>query len=364
MSKAKAHAVRPCTEQELEEYLGRTGQIQGSKRGRTRSSVVPVFVEEHVASACQGEAASSSGLPLANSTAGVAAEIAPYTFEFGIYKKQPPKSLDEILRSNRAYVDWCVKSKVHHQYPKFAQALLDRGIIGELPYRIPKGVSAALVFAEGGSLDKAVVVAGPAEPPQAVVPVHKRRRRLRTTLLTQSHNCLQRGSPDHNISTCPHAESVNKQRLAVSHAYQVAGQEARRKASEKYTNLGQRTDAFKGRPRARVRATQERSFLALCRAPPLILARWLVEDGLLASLSGKKCEKPHCEGIIGAMVGVRHIDFGEVSSVQNITMECNAPLSWKPPILNLINIALTGSEIEIREPTLHMFRLPRAFSGS
>ena len=99
VSRAKGHALRACTEEELQGYLERTGQLQGSKRGRIQQSVPPCV---------EGEAKEAGAVAIA--------DIAPYTFEFGKYKKQLPRSLDEILRVDRSYVEWCMKSELHHRY--------------------------------------------------------------------------------------------------------------------------------------------------------------------------------------------------------------------------------------------------------
>ena len=67
-----------------------------------------------------------------------------------------------------------------------------------------------------------------------------------------------------------------------------------------------------------------RSLLELQRAPPLKLAQKMVGDKLLRNLASTKCEKKHCnseDSVLGAMVGLKTIDFDTDQAVLDITRD-------------------------------------------
>ena len=79
----------------------KSGQTGGSKKRRGQESVrhPTVFAQ-------QEESATGGG-----SSSQV---VAPYCFEFGKYKKQPVKALDQVLQDDPGYVQWAIQSEVHH----------------------------------------------------------------------------------------------------------------------------------------------------------------------------------------------------------------------------------------------------------
>ena len=236
-------------------------------------------------------------------------------------------------------MQWCITSLVHHQWPRLAQALLERGLIPDLLVSIVPRVNASLAVAsQGACSDKAVIS-------KVSLVANTSGRKLRFTkrrFVLVPHHCQQCGSAEHNVSTCPESTQNQHQRLAVSAAYVRAGQEARKLASDKYTNKRQKTHAYANRPHNRMRAPQARCFLQWCRAPPCVFARWCVEDGLLKDLAGTACPKAQCGGHIGRMVGVRTVDFGADAMVVDVSRdtvchrckECRAryAVSWNQPL--------------------------------
>jgi hypothetical protein len=221
----KGHQLRKITEEELSGHLARSRFARGSRENQPQQPM--------------------SAQPQTDQVSGQ--ELRDYVFEFGKYKKQPVRTLDEVLQTDkgRTYVEWSILAKVPGQYPRYAEALQARGLITAEPASIPIGVDAAVYSQEiaavrtqapladtGGSQASLGVigdgdVAAPMELPALPPPGHvalraaKRRRKNPFRILVQPHSCLQCGDTEHNISTCPKANLEMNQRLAVSEAYRV-----------------------------------------------------------------------------------------------------------------------------------------------
>ena len=187
-STAKKHGKRkePVTASELKEYLAKTRQTGGSKkRGGQESVRHPTVLAQQEESATGGGSSSQV--------------LAPYCFEFGKYKKQPVKPLDQVLQDDPGYVQWAIQSKVHHQRPNFAQALLDRGLIESLPGPAqPQSTVAAPdpeIDGQVAGVQDVSNVALVADPPK------RRRKFVRLQQIVIPHHCQQCGSKHHNIST-------------------------------------------------------------------------------------------------------------------------------------------------------------------
>ena len=235
-----------------------------------------------------------------------------WRFDFGKHKGL---TIAQVQENDPGYCDHLVKSKAHLNRILFGRALAAEGF--DLPERLPE---AALPT-----------------PPETTARQSKRRsgrpgRSGRT--FPQAHNCSVCGSSEHNALTCTlgGGGEAHQQRLEVGEAYRRAGAKAKAVASRKYTPLAQRTEDYFERPAKRSRAPTSRALLDLQRAPPLRLAQWMVEDGVLEDLTGTACSsckatKDPCQdgfsnkGTLGKLVGESVLKLGADSMVENIHRE-------------------------------------------
>ena len=188
-----------------------------------------------------------------------------YRMEFG---QKKGKSLSDLLRTNRSYIDALVNSKAHHSWPLFKKALVHHNIVEE-----DDGPQVSIHL-----LDSMVV---PESEPRS------QRAKKHRAAVSLAKNCSACGQSGHNAAACPVAPRRFVGLLPGS--YYRAGKEAKEKARYKYTHPPLQPTSYSERPRSRARAPVHRSDLALKRAPPLVLARWMVEDGLFINLNGKDC---------------------------------------------------------------------------
>ena len=155
----------------------------------------------------------------------------------------------------------------------------------------------------------------------------RHRKHLRS--ITQPRNsCLFCGGHGHNAGSCPLGGSRKQEKALVTAVYDAAGKEARKDARNKYTNPRQQAKCYAGRPRQRSRVAVSRSLLDISRAPPLVLAKWLIEDGLLSSLEGVPCPYA-CGGsskgygpsrpVLAKLTGDRSYHFDANASVLDIS---------------------------------------------
>ena len=247
---------------------------------------------------------------------------AAYFFTFGRFKKKPQRSLDWVIANRPKYVTHflCHESNlVYRQYPDLALALYERGYISAEKLQavpVPPGVDA------GAYLAATETTAPPPEKPPGMA--ERVRRKRKRKLLLEKHNCTQCGGSDHNDYTCVAGSGAHLSRLRVSDAYNKAGQEAKKKASDLYTNAEQVSEASRQRPSHHARAPSLRTYGALWRAPPLLFAKWQVEDGLFYNLKGRPCFDPRCrfeDSVLGPMVGSKQLDLSAEMVTLDITRD-------------------------------------------
>ena len=254
-----------------------------------------------------------------------------WLFDFGKHKGL---TVAQVQENDPSYCDHLVKSKAHLNRILFGRALAAEGF--DLPARLPE---AAL----------------PTRP-QTRARQSKRRsgRPGRSGHTPQAHNCSMSGSSEHNAFTCTlgGGGEAHQQRLEVGEAYRRAGAKAKAVASRKYTPLAQRTQDYSERPAKRSRAPASRALLDLQRAPPLRLAQWMVEDGVLEDLAGTarsscRAAKDPCQdgfsnkGTLGKLAGESVLKLGADSMVENIHKERPCYWVWHRMLWGMVTYRIT-----------------------
>jgi hypothetical protein len=178
--------------------------------------------------------------------------------------------MGRVMTENPGYCEWLVRDLVYEKRPLLRSALVRHGFLG------PETLVPAL---PGPTLH---VVSAMAQSD------NKKSRKRQRQNVVQCKNCALCGGDDHNSKGCRLAEVSGDvaKKMSTARVLKAAGQHARKVAHKKYTPPAQRSELYRTRPQSRARAPVARSLISLQRAPPLVLAQWMIEAGLFQNLEG------------------------------------------------------------------------------
>lgn len=264
-------------------------------------------------------------------------EQGPYRMEFGKYKG---KTLDDVREAiNRKhgrqkgpqeflqYLQVLVSMGWHDRKPGFQHAMEEAGVWDTVAKNAPATQKAlaerAIEKYEKGKgdqgehpqvqllrqlqADQAVavldtlgeVVAVDEEDVPEAPPADsrsKKRRKTRSRVVVEIHQCLYCGATDHNQRQCPNKPEAH--RMPNKRAVQIAHVQNKRIAKLvsriKYTMVRQRSKQYDARARQLSRVRMRTSWLRLARAQPKTMSWMCIQDGLLCDLSGCPCPNPKC----------------------------------------------------------------------
>ena len=238
-----------------------------------------------------------------------------FRMDFGKHKGL---TLDEVDRKDPSYLGHLVAQKVPQARLSLQQALKDTGrwdglVANSGPLRraaaervldrsspsdAPKETRQLMLIQQEEARAVLAEAEEPCSPPPSndIRPKAKLRRTASRARVQLSH-CSVCGSNSHRAPTCPQRTAPSD--AALRDAKDAALSKNRRKvrltSRLKYTNVLQRTQAYRSKASQRSRTAVSRDFLTLSRMKPLELVQALIQDGLLRDLEGTSCTNPNCK---------------------------------------------------------------------